>query len=73
MTNKNKRKLTYVLKVREALEIHRHNSGPRRGLNEDYGAYMKTMMWLRVIFNGKMSKQGATRQYWSILINIGTY
>ena len=45
MTNKNKRKLTYDLKVREALEIRRHNCGPGSGLNEDYGAYVKTTMW----------------------------
>ena len=45
LTNKNKRKLTYDLKIREALEIRRHNSGPGRGLNEDMGAYVKTTMW----------------------------
>ena len=38
MQNKNKKKLTRDLKVREALEICRHNCGPGRGLNEDYGA-----------------------------------
>ena len=45
MTNKNKKKLTYDLKVREALEIRRHNCGPGSGLNEDLGAYVKTTMW----------------------------
>ena len=45
MTNKNKNKLTYDLKVREALEIRRHNCGPGSGLNEDFGAYVKTHMW----------------------------
>ena len=45
MTNKNKKKLTYDLKVREALEIRRHNCGPGSGLNEDFGAYVKTTMW----------------------------
>ena len=45
MTNKNKKKLAYDLKVREALEIRRHNCGPGNGLNEDYGAYMKTTQW----------------------------
>jgi len=44
-TNKNKKKLIYDLKVREALEIRRHNSGPGSGLNEDFGAYVKTTMW----------------------------
>ena len=45
MTNKSKKKLTYDLKVREALEIRRRNTGPGHGLNEDYGAYVKTTMW----------------------------
>ena len=45
MTNKNKKKLAYDLKVREALEIRRHNCGPGRGLNEDMGAYVKTSLW----------------------------
>ena len=45
MSNKNKRKLTYDLKVREALEIRRHDCGSGRGLNEDLGAYVKTTMW----------------------------
>ena len=44
-TNKNKRKLTYDLKVREALEIRRRNCGPGHGLNEDLGAYVRTTMW----------------------------
>ena len=45
MQNKNKKKLTRDLKVREALEIRRHNCGPGHGLNEDYGAYVRTTMW----------------------------
>ena len=45
MGGKNKKKLTYELKVREALEIKRHNCGPGHGLNEDYGAYVKTTQW----------------------------
>ena len=45
MMNKTKNKLTYDLKVREALEIRRHNCGPGSGLNEDFGAYVKTHMW----------------------------
>ena len=43
--NKNKKKLTYDLKVREALEIKRQNCGPGKGLNEDFGAYVKTSQW----------------------------
>ena len=42
MTNKNKRKLAYDLKIREALEIRRHNCGPGKGLTEDFGAYVRT-------------------------------
>ena len=45
MSNKNKKRLAYDLKVREALEIRRHNCGPGRGLNEDFGAYVKTTQW----------------------------
>ena len=45
MSNKNKKRLTFDLKVREALEIRKRNCGPGHGLNEDYGAYVKTTMW----------------------------
>ena len=45
MQGKNMKSLAYNLKVREALEIRRHNSGPGKGLNEDMGAYVKTDMW----------------------------
>ena len=45
MQGKNKKSLAYNLKVREALEIRRHNSGPGKGLNEDMGAYVKTDLW----------------------------
>ena len=45
MSNKNKKRLAYDLKVREALEIRRHNCGPGRGLNEDFGAHVKTTQW----------------------------
>jgi hypothetical protein len=48
MSNKNKNKLTYDLKIREALEIRRHNCGPGRGLNEDWGAYVRTNIWAPV-------------------------
>ena len=57
MTNKNKRKLTYDLKVREALEIRRHNCGPGLGLNEDFGAYVKTTMW-NPVFNKMRNDEG---------------
>ena len=50
MSDKSKRKLAYDLKVREALEIRRHNCGPGHGLNEDYGAYVKTSQW-NVVFH----------------------
>ena len=45
MSGKNKKSLAYSLKVREALEIKRQNSGPGQGLNEDFGAYVKTTQW----------------------------
>ena len=45
MQGKNKRWLGYNLKIREAMEIRRHNSGPGKGLNEDMGAYIRTDMW----------------------------
>ena len=45
MQGKNKKSLAYNLKVREALEIRRHNSGAGKGLNEEMGAYVKTDMW----------------------------
>ena len=45
MSGKNKKRLAYDLKVREALEIKRNNSGPGSGLNEDHGAYVKTTQW----------------------------
>ena len=50
MVDKNKKRLTYNLKVREALEIKRLNTGPNNGLNEDWGAYVKTNMW-NPVFN----------------------
>ena len=45
MSNKNKKRLAYNLKVREALEIRRHNCGPGSGLNEDFGTYVCTTQW----------------------------
>jgi hypothetical protein len=40
--DKNKKKRGFDLKVQEALEIKKNHSWPKRGLNEDYGAHMKT-------------------------------
>ena len=45
MQDKNKKRLTYNLKIREALDIRRHNCGPGKGMNEDMGAYVKTDIW----------------------------
>ena len=45
MQDKNKRRLAYNLKIREAIEIRHHKSGPGKGLNEDMGAYVKTDIW----------------------------
>ena len=42
MTGKNKKKLDYDQKVCEALEIKKENCGPRKGINEDRGSYVKT-------------------------------
>ena len=50
MVDKNKNRLTYNLKIREALEIKRLNTGPNNGLNEDWGAYVKTSIW-NPVFN----------------------
>ena len=45
MQGKNKKFLSYNMRIREALEIRRHKCGPGKGLNEDMGAYVKTDMW----------------------------
>ena len=45
MNGKNEKSLAYNLKVREALEIKRQNSDPGQGLNEDFGAHVKTTQW----------------------------
>ena len=50
MAGKNKKKINYDLKVGEALEIKKANCGPGRGLNEDWGAYVKTDAW-NPVFN----------------------
>ena len=57
LTNQNKRKLTYDLKVREALEIRRQNCGAGHGLNEDLGAYVRTSMW-NPVFHQMDSEDG---------------
>ena len=45
MHHKNKKQLAYNLKIRESLDIRARGCGPGRGLNKDYGAYVKTQMW----------------------------
>ena len=45
MSGKNKKKLDYDLKVGEALEIRKANCGPGKGMNEDWGSYVKTDAW----------------------------
>ena len=43
------------MRIREALEIRHHNSGPGRGLNEEMGVYVKMDIWDSVLNTGKMS------------------
>ena len=50
MTDKNKRKLDYNLKVVEALEIKKENCGQGKGINKDWGPYVKTDAW-NPVFN----------------------
>ena len=54
MQDKKKRRLTYNLRMREAFEIRRHDSGPGKGLNEDNGAYLKTDIWDPVLRSAVM-------------------
>ena len=49
MQGKKKRRLAYDIKIREALEIRHHGSGPGKGLNEDMGSYVRTDMWDTVL------------------------
>ena len=49
MQDKNKRRLGYNMRLREALEIRHHKCGPGRGLNEDMGYYVKTDIWDTVL------------------------
>ena len=58
MMNKNKKKLTYDLKVREALEKRCFNCGPGKGLNEDLGSYVKTTMWNPVFHRMRSDEVG---------------
>ena len=41
--------LSHHLKVEEALWIRRLNCGPGRGLNEDYGSYVRTDAWKPIL------------------------
>ena len=50
MTGKNKRKLDYDQRVWEAFEIKKENCGPGKGMNEDWGSYVKTDAW-NPVFN----------------------
>ena len=45
------KRLAYDLKIREALEIRSHNSGPGKGLNEDMGVHVKSDIWDPVLNN----------------------
>ena len=49
MQGKNKKYLGYNMRIREALEIRRHKSGPGHGLNKDMGSYVKTDIWDTVL------------------------
>jgi hypothetical protein len=44
-SGKDKGKLKHDLKVQKALFIQQFNGGPNRGLNEDWGSYVKTKAW----------------------------
>jgi hypothetical protein len=48
MAHKNKKVLKYNLRLREALHIQKNDCGPGRGLNKDWGAYLKTRAWVPV-------------------------
>ena len=55
LSGKNKKRLAYDLKVREALEIKRNNCGPGSGLNKDTGAYVKTSQCNPVFYSMAMT------------------
>ena len=44
-SNKNKSLLQKDLFIRESLEIRHHETGPRKGLNNDFSQYVKTNAW----------------------------
>jgi hypothetical protein len=48
LNHKDKTRLKYDLRIRESLEIRRHECGPERGLNEDWGSYVKSQAWTPV-------------------------
>jgi hypothetical protein len=54
LSDKHKKRLQYNLRIRESLEIQRHDCGPGKGLNEDWGGYVRTQSW-RPVFQ-KMKK-----------------
>ena len=47
-SHKSKNGLKYDLRVREALFIRRFDCGPNKGMNEDWGSYVKTTQWAPV-------------------------
>ena len=47
-TIKNQQQLKHHLRVEEALWIRRLQCGPGKGLNEDFGSYVKTDVWTPV-------------------------
>jgi hypothetical protein len=47
-SHKNKNVLKYKLCLRESLKIQRHDSGPGRGLNEDWEGYVRSHAWIPV-------------------------
>ena len=57
MNAKTKAKLKRDLRIREALEIKRHNCGPGHGMNEDWGSYVKTTQW-GPVFSGMWLGRG---------------
>jgi hypothetical protein len=45
LQHKNKLTLQRQLSIREALEIRRQGAEPNKGLNKDFGSYVKTKAW----------------------------
>jgi hypothetical protein len=48
LSHKDKGKLKFDLRLRESLEIRRHGCGPNKGLNEDWGSYVRSQAWTPV-------------------------